>query len=143
MLTRVRFARVAKSIPSATTMAAAVLYTDDTWVSQNGKHSAKPLNITLGNFSADVLRLSSSKRTILHFPAMEASKAVKKTSAYRHERNLMYHHVLHEVLLYLQEAQDNGGVLLFSASHSAAVKYNAAYYAHSNACLLMITRLNS
>jgi hypothetical protein len=128
MLTRARFARVAKSIPSATTMAAAVLYTDDTWVSQNGKHSAK---------------LSSSKRTILHFPAMEASKAVKKTSAYRHERNLMYHHVLHEVLLYLQEAQDNGGVLLFSASHSAAVKYNAAYYAHSNACLLMITRLNS
>ena len=42
-----------------------------------------------------------------------------------YERNLMYHHVFHEVLLYLQEAQDSGGVLLFSASHSAAVKFNA------------------
>jgi hypothetical protein len=113
--------RTSKHLKAETTMAGVVLYTDDTWVSQNGKHTAKPLNMTLANFGQAPLAQSSSKRTILHFPVMDASVHVKRTDAYRHERNLMYHEVLHEVLLYFQEAQDQGGLLLFSVNHHKEV----------------------
>jgi hypothetical protein len=40
--------RLQQEIPDDCILAGVILYTDDTWVSANGRHSAKPFNLVLG-----------------------------------------------------------------------------------------------
>lgn len=41
-----------------------ILYTDGTWLSKSGSHSAKPLSMTLGNFPRHVMNQNESKKVV-------------------------------------------------------------------------------
>jgi hypothetical protein len=75
-----------------------ILYLDGTWLSKNGRHNAKPISMSLGNFDKAVYNQDASKRVIGYMPPLPASAEVRKKAHYKREKRRMEHHVLAAML---------------------------------------------
>ena len=86
-----------------------ILYLDGTWLSKNGRHNAKPISMSLGNFDKPVYNQDASKRVIGYMPPLPASAQVRKKAYYKREKRRMEHHVLAAMLEAIQHSFDSGG----------------------------------
>jgi hypothetical protein len=98
-----------KAVPEGVGLVPIILYLDGTWLSKNGRHSAKPISMSLGNFSQAVYNQNASKRVIGYMPPMSGSEEVRKRAHFKREYNRMQHHVLAAMLGEIREVFESGG----------------------------------
>ena len=78
-----QFREICRRAPAGATPLALSFYMDETWLSQNGKASCKPLVMSIANVHRDVFNQDWSKKIVLHFVDLGGSSKTKNTNNYR------------------------------------------------------------